>query len=99
MPEPLTIRRMQSSGLSRDVAGFWGDASRIYRNFLNVFADRRRGREALREVHKDMAVRAVYARDYRLLWRIVRSACRPDIPAVGLAAAVAWRLVRNRLGR
>lgn len=99
VPEPLTIRRIQSEGLSRNVAVFWSEAARTYRYFLPMFEDQRRGRAALREVHVDMALRTIYARDFRLLQRMLRRAMLPDVPISSLAVLVVWRVVRNRLQR
>jgi glycosyltransferase involved in cell wall biosynthesis len=99
VPEPLVIRRIQSDGLSRNLAVCWTEADRIYRDFLPVFADQRRSRAALREVHTDMALRALYARDFKLVWRMLRRATRTDVPAALLAGQVVWRVIRNRLQR
>ncbi|HSB20528.1 MAG TPA: glycosyltransferase family A protein [Anaeromyxobacteraceae bacterium] len=97
VPDPLLVRRIQGDGLSRSTAVFWREASRVYRDFLPVFRDRRRSRAALREVHVDMAMRALYARDGRLLWRMLRSATGSDVSMVRWVVQVAWRAVRNRL--
>jgi teichuronic acid biosynthesis glycosyltransferase TuaG len=43
-PELLLIRRIQEDGLSRNLATFWREADRVYRDFLPVFADRARSR-------------------------------------------------------
>lgn len=98
-PEPLLIRRVQEDGLSRNIATFWREADRVYRDFLPVFADRRKSRGALREVHTDMTLRALYARDFKLLWRMLRNATYPDVPMSLVVGQVAWRAIANRLRR
>lgn len=99
VPDPLVVRRVQPASVSRSLSAFWGDASRIYRDFLPLFGDERRGRETLREVHTDMALRAVYARDFRLLWRMLRRAARRDVAMPLVMSRVVSRVIRNRLQR
>lgn len=99
VPDPLLIRRIQPGGVSRNTAVFWDEADRVYRYFQPVFADRRRSRDVLREVNIDMALRALYARDFGLLWRILRRAPRADVPLGVLVIAVLFRAVRIRLRR
>jgi len=96
-PEPLMIRRIQEDGLSRNLATFWREADRVYRDFLPVFADRTRGREALRSVHTDMTVRALYARDFKLMWKMLRGASHGDVPMARTVSRALWRAIRNRL--
>jgi glycosyltransferase involved in cell wall biosynthesis len=97
VPEPLLIRRIQKDGVSRNIAVFWDEAERVYRGFAPLFRDRKRGRAVLREIHVDMALRAMYARDRKLLWRILRRGSRADGPAGRVLAAVLWRALRERL--
>ena len=98
VPDPLVVRRVQPGGLSRNIPAFWSEAHRIYRDFLPVFRDSRRAREALREVHVDMAVRALYARDLGLLRRILARATWPDIPFPVFLWRVIGRVLRVRWG-
>ena len=98
VPDPLVVRRVQPGGLSRNIAAFWTEAHRIYRDFLPVFRDARRAGEALREVHVDMAVRALYARDLRLFRGILGRATRPDVPFPSFLWRILGRLLRVRLG-
>src|SRR5262249_47892171 len=51
VPEPLVIRRIRPDGLSRNIATFWTEADRVYRDFLSVFANRQLARDTLRAVH------------------------------------------------
>jgi glycosyltransferase involved in cell wall biosynthesis len=99
VPEPLLIRRIQKDGLSRNIATFWNEADRVYRDFLPVFADRRRSRETLRSVHTDMTLRLLYARDFKLLWRMLRNATYHDVPMSLVMSRVAWRAIVNRVRR
>lgn len=99
VPEPLVTRRIQPGGLSRNLETFYTAAVRTYRNFRPVFRDGKKSLGTLREVHVDMTLRALYARDLGLLWRMLRSAARPDIPLTVLLARVAWRALCNRLRR
>jgi glycosyltransferase involved in cell wall biosynthesis len=99
VPDPLVTRRIQPGGVSRNIASFWIDAERVYREFLITFPDDRRARRALRDVHTDMALRAVYTRDFNLMWRRLRRATRRDVPLSLVLSRVAWRVLRNRFGR
>lgn len=97
VPEPLWVRRIQRDGVSRNIAVFWDEAERVYRGFAPLFSDQKRSRAVLREIHVDMALRAMYARDRKLLWRILRRGSRADGPAGRVLAAVLWRALRERL--
>lgn len=99
VPEPLLIRRVQKEGVSRNTAVFWDEAERVYRGVLPAFADQRRGRAVMREIHTDMLLRAMYERDGQLARRIVRRATRADVSAVRLLGGMLWRAVRARSGR
>ncbi len=96
-PEPLLIRRVQHDGLSQNLAAFWREADRVYRDFLPVFADRARSRNALRAVHTDMTLRAFYARDFDLLWKMLRNATYRDVPMPLVLGRVAWHALRHRV--
>jgi len=98
-PEPLLIRQVQEDGLSRNIATFWREADRVYRDFLPVFEDRRKSRATLRSVHTDMTLRALYARDFKLLWRMLRNATHRDVPMSLVVGQVAWRVIANRVRR
>ncbi|HEY6005021.1 MAG TPA: glycosyltransferase [Anaeromyxobacter sp.] len=97
VPEPLFVRRIQKDGVSRNIAVFWDEAERVYRGFAPLFRDQKRGRAVMREIHVDMALRAMYARDLGLLWRILRRGSRADGPAGRVLAAALWRALRERL--
>jgi glycosyltransferase involved in cell wall biosynthesis len=96
--DPLVVRRVQPDGVSRHLATFWSDADRIYRDYLRIRPDDR-GRRALQEVHTDMGLRALYARDFGLFWRMLRLARRKDVFLPLVAGHVASRLIRNRRER
>ncbi|HKA89857.1 MAG TPA: glycosyltransferase family A protein [Haliangiales bacterium] len=96
-PEPLMIRRIQDDGLSRNLATFWREADRVYRDFLPVFADRDKSRATLRSVHADMTLRALYARDFKLMWRRLRDASQRDVPMSLTLSRAVWQAIRNRL--
>jgi glycosyltransferase involved in cell wall biosynthesis len=98
-PEVMVTRRVQAEGLSRNTAAFWSEAHRVYRDFLPSFQDERRGLEALREVHTDMALRALYAGDMGLLRRIVHRATQSDMPFLLLAGRTLARALRARMQR
>jgi glycosyltransferase involved in cell wall biosynthesis len=98
-PEPLVIRRIQKDGLSRNIATFWREADRVYRDFLPVFADRAKSREALRSVHTDMVLRSFYARDFKLLWRMLGPATRRDVPMWLILGRAMREIVKNRIGK
>jgi GT2 family glycosyltransferase len=95
--DPLVVRRVQPDGVSRQLATFWSDPDRIYRDYLRIRPDR--GRRALLEVHTDMGLRALYARDFGLFWRMLRLARRKDVFLPVVAGQVASRLLRNRRER
>jgi glycosyltransferase involved in cell wall biosynthesis len=99
VPEPLLIRRIQPDGVSRNIAKFWSDAARVYRDYLPVFRDRRRAIGALREVYVDMAVRAVHARDFKLLWKMFGRATQRDAPISNVASRALSRVILNRFRR
>ena len=99
VPEPLMVRQILAHGVSRNIADFWSDADRVYRDYLTFFSDQQKARETLREVHTDMAVRAVYARDFGLLRRMLLRARRRDVPISLVLARLARRLVINRMQR
>jgi Glycosyl transferase family 2 len=94
---PLEIIVVQKDGVSRNIAAYWDEAERVYRGSLSAFADQRRVRGALREVHTNMLLRALYARDRTLMWRILRRATRGDVATLPLLAGVIWRAIRERL--
>jgi glycosyltransferase involved in cell wall biosynthesis len=96
-PGALVVRRVQPDGLSRNITAFWREADRVYRNYLSVFSDEKRSREALRTVHVDMTLRAVYARDWPLLRRMLGRATRRDVPLTLVLWRVLRRVVANRL--
>jgi glycosyltransferase involved in cell wall biosynthesis len=100
--EPLVIRRVQEDGLSRNLAAFWREADRVYRDFMPIFADRvdrRTARDSLRAVHTDMAIRALYARDFKLMWRMLVPATRRDVPMTRVLGGAVAEVVRNRWRR
>jgi glycosyltransferase involved in cell wall biosynthesis len=99
VPEILVTRRVQPEGLSRNNATFWSDARRVYRDFEPLYDDPERARATLQGVHVDMALRAVYARDWALVRRIVRDATRPDVRFPVLLGRVIWSALRARLSR
>ena len=99
VPEHLVIRRVQDDGLSRNTSAFWREADRVYRDFLSVFADRDKGREALRSVHTDMVLRTVYARDFKLMWKMLGPATKRDVPMWLVLARAFGQIVKNRLGK
>jgi len=53
---------------------------------------------ALRDVHTDMALRALYARDFHLMWQRLRRGTRRDVPLSLVLGRVAWQVLRNRMG-
>jgi glycosyltransferase involved in cell wall biosynthesis len=100
--EPLVIRRLQANGLSRDLGAFWREADRVYRDFMPIFADRvnhRRARASLQSVHIDMAIRAFYARNFGLIWRMLVPATRRDVPLGTVLGVAVAQVVKNRLRR
>jgi glycosyltransferase involved in cell wall biosynthesis len=99
IPEPLVTRRVQPDGLSRNVATFWREADRVYRNYRSVFADRDASRRTLIDLHADFALRSLYQRDFGLLWRMLRRATARDVPLYALVPRVLAALVRNRWRR
>ena len=102
VPEPLLVRRIQVDGLSRNLPAFWREADRVYRDFMPVFAarvDRKRAREALQSVHTDMAIRALYARDFGLLWKMLVPATRRDVPMSTVLGGAFAQLFRDRMRR
>jgi glycosyltransferase involved in cell wall biosynthesis len=59
VPDALVTRRVQPGGVSRNIAGFWSDAERVYRNLLVTDSHPQRVRSTLLEVHVDMVARPV----------------------------------------
>lgn len=97
VPDPLLIRRVQEDGISRNAAVFWDEAERVYRGLLPLFADQRRGRAVMREIHADMLLRAAFARDGSLARRILRRATFADVSTARLLGSVLWRALRAHL--
>jgi teichuronic acid biosynthesis glycosyltransferase TuaG len=97
--EPLTIRRVQPDGISRNVRNFWHEADRVYRDYRYVFRDGAAARDALVEVHSDFLQRAIYARNASFAWNVLRRATRTDVTLLRLLARTVAGLVRNRLAR
>jgi glycosyltransferase involved in cell wall biosynthesis len=96
VPEPLLIRRVRPDGLSRNLPVFWQEADRVYREYRSVFRDRAAAGRTLLGVHVDFVLRAIYAREFRLLWRMLRPAVRHDVSLLRLVPRVLAALVRNR---
>jgi hypothetical protein len=44
-----------------------------------------------------MALRALYARDFNLMWQRLRRGTRRDVPLSLVLGRVAWRVLRNRM--
>jgi glycosyltransferase involved in cell wall biosynthesis len=99
IPEPLMIRRLRPDGLSQNLPVFWREADRVYREYRTVFADERAAGRTLLGLHVDFALRAIYARDFGLLWRMSRRALRRDVSLARLIPGVLTGLVHNRLHR
>ena len=72
VPDPLLIRRTQPDGLSRDNETFWREANRVYRDFGVLFSDQSRARDTANTLQADFLLRAIYARDWKLLSTITR---------------------------
>jgi glycosyltransferase involved in cell wall biosynthesis len=97
--EPLLIRRVQADGASRNLPRFFHDADRVYRDYRYVFADQGAAADALRDLHSDFLLRALYARDSGLFWNVLRRGTRRDVTWLGLASRTVRGLVKNRLDR
>jgi hypothetical protein len=78
---------------------FFHDADRVYRDYRYVFADQGAAADALRDLHSDFLLRAVYARDSGLFWNVLRRGTRRDVTWLGLASRTVRGLVKNRLDR
>jgi hypothetical protein len=92
-------RSLRPDGLSRNLPVFWKEADRVYREYRSVFRDRAAASRTLLGVHVDFVLRAIYAREFRLLWQMLRQAIRHDVSIVRLAPRVLFGLVRNKLVR
>jgi glycosyltransferase involved in cell wall biosynthesis len=97
--EPLMTRRVQAEGASRNLPRFFHDADRVYRDFRYVFKDQDAAADALVELHTDFLLRAVYARDRRLFWDVLRRGTRNDVTFRRLVPRLLGGLLRNRLAR
>jgi glycosyltransferase involved in cell wall biosynthesis len=95
--EPLIVRRASWEGLSANIPCFWREADRVYREYQYVFPDEGRARNTLTDLHGDFMIRALYARDFGLLWRMGARAVRHDVPLVRVLPRVVASLVRNYL--
>jgi len=99
VPEALLTRRVQPGSVSRNIANFWSDAARVYHDYMPVFPDTHRARKTLTEVYIDMTVRAIYARDFRLLRRMLRRARQRDAAVTNVLARAFSRVIRHRFAR
>lgn len=97
--EPLTIRRVQPNGISRNIQVFWHEADRVYRDFRYVFNDGDAASETLVDLHSQFLLRAVYARDPKFVWNVLRRATRNEVTLPRLLARAATGLVTNRIAR
>lgn len=97
--EPLVIRRVQAQSLSRNLATFWHEADRVYRDYRYVFSDTKAAANTLVDLSTDFLLDAVYARDRELFWTVFRRATRNDVTVPRLLGRAAKRLVRNWLTR
>jgi glycosyltransferase involved in cell wall biosynthesis len=97
--DPLLIRRTQPNGLSRNNATFWQEADRVYRDFRWLFEDQDRAADTTNELHADFMLRAIYARDFKLLGKIVRRAATREVVLPRVLAKVAAGLIKGRLDR
>jgi glycosyltransferase involved in cell wall biosynthesis len=97
--EPLVVRRVQADGISRNVPVFWHEADRVYRDYRHVFKDERAAGDTLVELHADFLMRAVYARDAKQFWKVLRRATRRDVTVPRLLLRAGLGLVKNRLAR
>ena len=97
--EPLVIRRVQAGSLSRNLATFWHEADRVYRDYRYVFRDEKAAANTLVELSADFLLDAVYARDRALFWNVFRRATHKDVTVPRLLGRAARRLVQNWLAR
>lgn len=93
--EPLIVRRIHDECASRNLRAFHHDADRVYRDFQYVFADRAAATDTLAEIHTDFLLQALYARDPKLLWQVLRRATAPEVAAPKLVARTIVNLVKN----
>jgi glycosyltransferase involved in cell wall biosynthesis len=97
--EPLVIRRVQPDSLSRNLATFWHEADRVYRDYRYVFSDQKAAAKTLIDLSADFLLDAVYARDRDLFWKVFRRATHNDVTVPRLLGRAAKGLVRNWLDR
>lgn len=93
--EPLVLRRVHAEGASRNLRAFHHDADRVYRDFQYVFADRAAAADTLAEIQADFMTQALYSRDPKLFWQVLRRATSPEVAAPKLVARTLVSLVRN----
>ena len=55
--------------------------------------------EALRSVHTDMVLRTVYARDFKLMWKMLGPATKHDVPMWLVLSRAFGQILKNRLAR
>jgi len=90
---------VQPEGISRNVPVFWHEADRVYRDYRYVFKDDAAARNTLVELHADFLMRAVYARDASLFWKVLRRATRTEVTVPRLLARAGVGLIKNRLAK
>lgn len=93
--EPLVVRRIHDECASRNLRAFHHDADRVYRDFQYVFADRAKAADTLAEIQSDFLAQALYARDSKLFWQVLRRATAQEMAAPKLVARTLVSLVRN----
>ncbi len=99
VPDPLLIRRTQPDGLSRDNETFWREADRVYRDFGVLFSDQSRARDTANALQADFLLRAIYARDWKLLSTITRRLLSREVVVPRVLGKVLTGLVAARLDR
>jgi glycosyltransferase involved in cell wall biosynthesis len=97
--EPLVLRRAGWDGLSANIPRFWQEADRVYREYQHVFQDAGRARDTLIGLHSDFVLRALYIRNFCLVWNMGRRAVRHDVPLFRVVRRVVAGFVRNRMRR
>ena len=94
--EPLVERRANWDGLSANVTNFWREADRVYRDYRHVFKDDDKAGETLVGLHSDFILRALYERNFELLWRMTRRAVKHDVSIPRIVPRLIAGLVRDR---
>jgi glycosyltransferase involved in cell wall biosynthesis len=95
--EPLVIRRIQETSISNNFPVFWHEAARVYGDYRYVFKNKEAAAGTLLDVHVEFLQRAIYSRDAKFFWNVLRRATHREASPLQLLYRTGVGLVKNRL--